>query len=321
MRSIAVAIAALCWGAVGGAVLNLLHVPLAWMLGSLSFAAGASLLLPALRIHSHVRYIGQLAVGASVGLGFKAAVIAALLALLPVMFLITALTIVLAIAMSYAFARLARIDSTTAFFASMPGGVAEMVTLAERHGGNPMLVSLSQSLRIFITVASVPLLVSLIHPVSTSGLVAPPGSWTVLGVCLIFAVALLAALGIGLMRIPNAWLLGGILAGGIFANVDMSVVQMPTIIVIVAQVMIGTSLGLRFKRGAGVGMRMYPQSLTILACSSSRFPISAIRASPSTWAMDRVQKDRWAPTHWCARLSPTPLIAKRSIRSFSKASI
>jgi uncharacterized protein len=250
-------VAALAWSALGGAVLSFFQVPLAWMLGALSFSAVASLMVPGLKLHTHVRYVGQLGVGASVGLGFQAAVIAALVSLLPLMFLITTLTIIVAIGMSFLFARLARIDGTTAFFASMPGGVAEMVTLAERHGGNPMLVSLSQSLRIFLTVATVPLLVSLIHPPSGAGPMASPGSWSYGGVLMLLGAALLGAVLIDRLRIPNAWLLGGIAAGCLFANFDLGVVEMPALIVIVAQIMIGTALGLRFKRNAGVGMRRF----------------------------------------------------------------
>src|SRR6476646_5435547 len=53
-------------------------------------------------------------------------------------------------------ARLAGIDRSTAFFASVPGGAAEMTLLGERYGARPDRIALAQSLRILIVVFVVP---------------------------------------------------------------------------------------------------------------------------------------------------------------------
>ena len=52
-----------------------------------------------------------------------------------------------------ALARIARLDRTTALFASVPGGAAEMAVLGERFGARVDRVAAAQSLRILIVVA------------------------------------------------------------------------------------------------------------------------------------------------------------------------
>jgi len=52
--------------------------------------------------------------------------------------------------------RSAGLDATTALFASVPGGAAEMTILGERHGARSDRVVLAQALRVFIVVLIVP---------------------------------------------------------------------------------------------------------------------------------------------------------------------
>jgi len=63
------------------------------------------------------------------------------------------LAVLLAYASGWFLMRSAGLDATTALFASVPGGAAEMTVLGERHGARSDRVVLAQALRVFIVVA------------------------------------------------------------------------------------------------------------------------------------------------------------------------
>src|SRR5207245_9740697 len=66
------------------------------------------------------------------------------------------LAVLLAYASGWFLMRSAGLDATTALFASVPGGAAEMTVLGERHGARSDRVVLAQALRVFIVVLFVP---------------------------------------------------------------------------------------------------------------------------------------------------------------------
>ena len=66
------------------------------------------------------------------------------------------LAILLAYGSGWFLMRSAGLDATTALFASVPGGAAEMTILGERHGARSDRVVLAQALRVFIVVLIVP---------------------------------------------------------------------------------------------------------------------------------------------------------------------
>ena len=66
--------ATLTLGAAGGFALDLLHVPLAWLLGSLGAVAAAGLCGVGLSVPPGGRQVGQLLLGTAIGLTFTSAV-------------------------------------------------------------------------------------------------------------------------------------------------------------------------------------------------------------------------------------------------------
>jgi uncharacterized membrane protein AbrB (regulator of aidB expression) len=89
---------------------HLVHLPLAWVLGPLVAAAAlgiAGLTLPASTI---ARRCGQLIIGATVGLSMTSAVIAGLVAWLPLMLFTAVFAVLVSATSSTLLARFARID-------------------------------------------------------------------------------------------------------------------------------------------------------------------------------------------------------------------
>ena len=69
--------------------------------------------------------------------------------------------------------RLGRLDTTTAFFATAPGGVAEMMNLAPRYGAQLEPIMVAQTLRVGLIVAVAPFLVIQFSHADTMAV--PPG--------------------------------------------------------------------------------------------------------------------------------------------------
>src|SRR5262245_10005192 len=132
------------------------HMPLAWVLGPVIAAAAlgiAGLTLPAPTI---MRRCGQLIIGCTVGLSMTSAVVAGLVAWLPLMILTAVFSVLVSATSSTLLARFADIDSKTAFFAVLPGGLAEMGNIGASVGARMEPIALIQALRIAFVVFLIP---------------------------------------------------------------------------------------------------------------------------------------------------------------------
>ncbi|WP_158807058.1 AbrB family transcriptional regulator [Beijerinckia sp. L45] len=234
-------------GLVGGALFNALGIPLGWLLGSMILTAALCCNRSQARIPQPWRYAGQMAIGLSAGLAFTPDLIAHVLSFAPYILAAVLVSLAMGIGLSGLLVRLAGIDRTTAYFASMPGGVAEMSNLAERNGGDVASVAIAQTLRIFLAVLTVPLLA---RSIGHAEQVAPaaqgtPLAWFALAV--LACAALLASWVLTRRRVPNAWLLGGMAIGVGTALAVGARLQVPGPILSVAQILIGASLGARLR--------------------------------------------------------------------------
>ncbi|MBL8481432.1 MAG: AbrB family transcriptional regulator [Rhodocyclaceae bacterium] len=80
------------------------------------------------------RQFGQIVIGAALGLYFTPAVGREVLSYAPSIVLAALAAVLTGYLSGLILAALARTDGASAFFASLPGGAAEMSVLAERHG-------------------------------------------------------------------------------------------------------------------------------------------------------------------------------------------
>ena len=227
--------------------LHALAVPLAWILGPLLVAAALSLAGVKLTPPVWLRQFGQLAIGATVGLNMTAAVLVQLVGWFPLMVISGLVMIAISAVFSVLLARLARIDTRSAFFANLPGGLAEMGNVGERAGAQPEPIAIVQSLRVAIIVLLVPPLLIILGysrvPPSTDPILSAPS------VVLLLVAGSLGALLLHALRLNNPWTIGSMLCTATLAANGIVAGHMPTAIFFLAQLLLGYAVGSRFRPG------------------------------------------------------------------------
>jgi membrane AbrB-like protein len=231
-----------------GALANYVQMPLPWMLGPLFACAAVSLIGYKADFVPMGRELGQVAVGLAVGMRFTPAVLATALSLLPHMAAATAYVIAITTIGALLHARLAGIDHKTAFFATAAGGMADMAVVAQERGGDPMAVSITHAMRVATVVSVVPFLVFAFGSHGTGSGQANATSDSILLLVLALGLAYGTALLFRRTPFPNPWLVGPIFLGTILGASGLLVVDVPWFLIVLAQILIGTWLGCRFRR-------------------------------------------------------------------------
>ncbi len=234
--------------AIAGYVAVRVSLPLPWMLGPF-FACGAiSAVGGRLAFLPMGREMGQVAIGIGVGMRFTPAILAAMLALLPAMVIATLYVIAFTMVAALIFRRLAAVDTTTAFFATAAGGVADMAIVAQEQGGNPNAVAIVHALRVSSVVSLVPILAVMF---GTPGQIDVPyaeANANPLLLMLTLLAGYLVAVALKPTPLPNPWLVGPIFLGLFLGASGILSLAIPPLLIIAAQIAIGTWLGCQFKR-------------------------------------------------------------------------
>lgn len=234
-------------GATGGVVARYAHLPLPWLLGPLATVMVLSLAGAPVRLIRWGRPLGTLVVGASTGLQFTAAVVAKLVTLLPMIIAAALLSTMVAAFGGLIYMRLTGVDRVTAFFATVPGGVVETLNVAPQYGGHVEPIMVAQTARVALIVVFAPFLVisfagtGLQNPLQG----VPVAPW--LPLTALLAVAWTVAALLSRTRSPNAWLMAPLILAAVVSNLGWLDGRMPDILIIAAQVVIGTALGAQFR--------------------------------------------------------------------------
>lgn len=244
------ALAGLLAGAAGGTLASLAGIPLPWLIGALLGTAALRLVRIHAAVPEMVRKAGQLVVGVAIGLYFTPEVAIQVLWNGPLLVAGSVVLIAAGGLTGLLLARCSGVDPQTGWFASLPGGVSEMAVLAQRNGGNAALVALAQSLRIICVVVVVPTSITLLYGGSSAPAV-PPLQLPLRGsaLALMGGAGLLAAFALDRLRLPNAFLFGGLAIGMVVAVFEIEASRVPDPLVNLAQLLIGSTLGCRFHEG------------------------------------------------------------------------
>jgi membrane AbrB-like protein len=244
---------ALIVGAIGGALFWWSNAPLPWVLGSMAATALASIAGAPLQASAAARRPMSAVIGVVLGSSFAPGLLdqarawIAPLALLPFFLAAAGLLCV-----TY-FRRVAKFDPATAYFAGMPGGIAEMVVMGAERGADERAIGLIHAARIFLVVFILPFLIrfdrapAIPSPAALTTLPAVSGTatqWTLLA----WAVGCaLAGLVLGrALRLP-AWHLTGPLAVSAIVHVTgLADFRIPAWVLSAAQVGLGATIGCRF---------------------------------------------------------------------------
>jgi membrane AbrB-like protein len=231
----------------GGIVAKLLHFPLPYMTGSLLVTAALGLAGVPVRSLWQARAAGQFVTGAAIGSSFTPAVIGGLVMLLPIIVLGAAVSIIVAGFGALMLMRLTSVDSKTAFLAAMPGGVIEMANVALRVDADPLPIMVLQTMRVGLTVCAAPFLATLVADDAMRHQVLQAETMSWLLVAGLMVASLAGGVTLWLIRLPNCWFLGSIFAIAILGSVGLVEGRVPELILTVAQVIIGTSIGTQFR--------------------------------------------------------------------------
>lgn len=249
---VALASALLCVG---------LRTPIPWMLGPLLGVAALSIAGTPMRSSGYLRNVGQWVIGAALGLYFTAEVGQLVVGL----WWAIVLGILWALAMGYGFGLWLQFRSAadlpgvsardlraTTYFASAIGGASEMALLADRYRARTDLVAASHSLRLVLVVVCLPFGMQWFQShwglhVDSSLLPGPrllqwPG---------IFYFGLATGAGALLMQAlkrNNPWFMGPLLVAMALTLAGVQWTAVPSEMSNMAQLFIGISLGVRFKR-------------------------------------------------------------------------
>jgi hypothetical protein len=225
-----------------------LRLPLPWMIGPLLAMAACNFAGAQLRSPPAARAAGQIVIGTALGLYFTPVVGREVLVHWPLLVLAAAIAILVAVLGAYVLRLLAGVDATTAFFASVPGGAAEMAVLGERFHARVDRIALAQSLRILIVVIAIPfaLTYSGAHGDEIHEPIAAPFRWP--GMLVLLAAAAAAAATLHRARMPNAFFFGPLAAGIALTLNGVELSSLPAPLTNAAQLLIGCALGARFER-------------------------------------------------------------------------
>lgn len=240
---------ALLLGGFGGWLFVQASLPLPWMLGSMVFCTAAALLRLPVAAPSVIRPPMTMVIGVMLGAGFKPDIVSQLPNWLPTLAGLVLFMIACAIACVGYFRRFGGFDPVTAFFAGMPGGLIEMVTVGEEKGGDARIIALIHSARILLVVMTLPFIVQWIGGVALGGARASGPS---IASTPIFAELTLLACGLAgivlahWLRMPAKFLLGPMVVSAAVHMLGWSDSVPPFEIVNAAQLILGVTIGCRF---------------------------------------------------------------------------
>lgn len=223
------------------------HLPLAWLLPPLLCAAILSIAGFEIDPHQALQRVGQMTIGASVGLSMTAPVLASLVGWVPVIVLTVMGAVILSGVTSVLLARAARIDQITAFLACLPGGLTEMGNIGKGMGADPQPIAIVQTLRVVLIVTVVPpalILIGLGGTPPTSTAVSLPYAL----VPVLYAGGTALALALGLTRLNNPWTIGAVMFAAILSSIGFAKGSMPAPVLFAGQLFLGFSVGSRFRR-------------------------------------------------------------------------
>lgn len=245
--------ATLAVGAVGAGIFVALQLPLPWLLGSMLATTVASVAGAPMSIPKLARTSMLLVLGVMLGSRFDPTLVDHLQQWAWTLGILPLYVVVIALSMMWYMHRVAGLDPKTAYFASSPGGLGEMVLLADAYGADARRVSLVHAQRVLLVVTSVPFVAREMELLLPQGAVLVNNQVSLEGAFGLLASGVLGYWLARLIRMPSAALLGPMIASAVVHVTGHVSSQPPDVVVAVAQLVIGASVGSRF---SGLGARM-----------------------------------------------------------------
>jgi len=246
----------LALGLLGGWVFRLLGIPLPWLLGAMTFTLPASLGGLPVWVPGPLRNGMVLILGLLVGSAFTSEMPGQFLRWLPTISMVVLFTALMVWGAYRMMRHLFGVPRLESLFAGIPGGLANVIFVASDMGADLRLISLVHSIRIVLVCLAVPLGIRLLEgeltlPAAATGVEMA----ALLNLNDLFWLTLAGSLGFlaaRALRLPAPFLIGPLLLSAVIHMAGLSEASPPGVLVLAAQVVVGSSIGCRF---AGVPPR------------------------------------------------------------------
>lgn len=242
-----------------GGALSLTGIPLAWMIGAMVATVLTTLSGAAVKLPVSIQYLVRALVGTMIGSAITLELVASFshwwLSLVGLM-------LALAIMFCTGYLLLRRIGGFTppsAALCAVPGGIAEMILLADKAGADQTRVSIVHALRIALTILIMPLVLGLFgwdgeRPDLTTGDFLLSGiDWVWLLLCVVSGL-----LAHRFTSLPAPLVLVPLVTGSLLHLTGLTSFEMPGYLTVAVQIFIGINVGSRF---AGMSARALAQAL------------------------------------------------------------
>ncbi|MGQ0335094.1 AbrB family transcriptional regulator [Halomonas elongata] len=243
---------ALAVGAVGGALLQLTGLPLAWMLGPLL----ANLLVSMRGVDVCVPEGFRAWMLGVMGLVLGSRVTPQLAARIldwPLSVALLLAGVMASTAVAAAWYRRRGFDAVSAWFSAAPGAMSAMILTGERCGGDPRRIAVTQSLRVVLVILLLPPLfwaLEDVDPVADAATPSLEDPW------LLLLLPVLLPLGRWL-RLPTPALLAPLLVAALMSGLDWARLSLPPLGMNLMLLVMGSAFGARFRGLSGARLKRY----------------------------------------------------------------
>ena len=236
-------------GFTGAVVFAWVKMPLPWVTGPLFFTtiivlSGIELWMPIWLRPPSLVVLGVL-FGSSISPNFVDLIIA----WLPSMASVLVFVIVTIVLLTAYFIFAGKYDFVTSFLSAAPGGLIPMILLGQSYNADDRVIAVVQTLRLILTVLTIPFAFRLFAGYVPSGNIGTGGTFATYLPEDILPTALACLVGYFLAmiaRLPAPSLMGPMIAISVLRLNGLIASEVPDSLVAVAQVFIGISIGLRF---------------------------------------------------------------------------
>lgn len=259
----------------GVAAFHYLSLPLPWLLGPMAACLIAALLGVPMQGKKRLNDSMRTILGVAVGATLTPAVVVTLPSMWSTLILLPLMVAAIGFAGVPYFRRVWGYDFPTAYYATMPGGLQDMLVFGEEAGGNVRTLSLIHATRVLVIVAILPFILTvfwgadLSNPPGVPLVTVPPLELLLMVFCAGFGWW--AALRVGLF---GASILGPLIAAAVLAMSGLLTNRPPAEAIFAAQFFIGMTVGakyagitmaeLRRDFAAGIGFCLILMILTVI---------------------------------------------------------
>ena len=254
-------------GTAGGLVAKALHLPLPMLIGSLVTVAALAILGlrpfgQAVQAPQALRMVFVPIIGVAIGAAFRPGLQAEAAVWWPTLLAVVVFVPIVHVLGYRAVRAVGRVDPVTAWFGTAPGGLIEAVELGEQAGAEVRMLTMLQFLRLIVVIVMVPLAFSIMAGralgSAAGASLGAAGSLGAGDVAILVAAAVVGAVAGRRLRLPAGHVTGPILLSGAAHMAGWTETVPPFWLIAMAQVVIGTSLGVRF---AGMPRGQFRQAL------------------------------------------------------------